>query len=111
MVKIDWLIKIDIFIYNNLYFFYVLCRSAEEILTMLLEASDEDVESNWDGGRVACSVRYLFEGEEDNASMSSSHQPGQHHHHHHNMERRKVQARLEIEKDDIQAVLPISKVP
>lgn len=78
---------------------------------MLLEASEESVESNWDGGRVVCSVRYILEGEEDNASMTNSHQPGQHHHHHHNMERRKLQARLEIQKDDIQAVLPISKVP
>ncbi|XP_076240037.1 transmembrane protein 132C dtn isoform X2 [Calliopsis andreniformis] len=91
--------------------------SAEEILTMLLEASEEGVEGNWDGGRIVWSVRYAFEGEEDNASQLNGmdqlqqrlQQRQMQHHHHHHAERRKLQARLEIQKDDIQAVLPISK--
>ncbi|XP_051175131.1 transmembrane protein 132E isoform X2 [Leptopilina boulardi] len=87
--------------------------SAEEIMTMLLEASDEGAGGNWDGGRIVWSVRYAFEGEEDNVSIPGmyqlSQQQQQQHHHHHHVERGKVQARLEIQKDDIQAVLPISK--
>ncbi|XP_033220713.1 transmembrane protein 132E [Belonocnema kinseyi] len=88
--------------------------SAEEIMTMLLEASDEGAGGgNWDGGRIVWSVRYAFEGEEDNVSIPGMYQLSQHqqqqHHHHHHVERGKVQARLEIQKDDIQAVLPISK--
>lgn len=82
---------------------------------MLLEASDEGAGGNWDGGRIVWSVRYAFEGEEDNVSIPgmyqlSQQQQQQQHHHHHHVERGKVQARLEIQKDDIQAVLPISKV-
>ncbi|XP_012251513.2 transmembrane protein 132E isoform X2 [Athalia rosae] len=77
--------------------------SAEEILTMLLEASEEGAGGNWDSGRVVWSVRYEVEGEDEEVSPAGS---GQHHHH---VDRRKLQARLEIQKDDIQAVLPISK--
>lgn len=85
---------------------------------MLLEASEEGVEGNWDGGRIVWSVRYAFEGEEDNGSQLNGMDQLQQrlqqrqiqHHHHHHAERRKLQARLEIQKDDIQAVLPISKV-
>lgn len=85
---------------------------------MLLEASEEGVEGNWDGGRIVWSVRYAFEGEEDNGSQLNGmdqlqqrlQQRQMQHHHHHHSERRKLQARLEIQKDDIQAVLPISKV-
>ncbi|XP_046420331.1 transmembrane protein 132E isoform X1 [Neodiprion virginianus] len=77
--------------------------SAEEILTMLLEASEEGAGGSRDGGRVVWSVRYELEGEDEDGSPSGSSQ------HHHNIDRRKLQARLEIQKDDIQAVLPISK--
>ncbi|CAK9819472.1 Phospholipase A(2) [Anthophora quadrimaculata] len=84
--------------------------SAEEILTMLLEASEEGLEGNWDGGRIVWSVRYAYEGKEDNGSqlngMDQLQQKLQQRHH---AERRKLQVRLEIQKDDIQAVLPISK--
>ncbi|XP_024939788.1 uncharacterized protein LOC107266718 isoform X3 [Cephus cinctus] len=85
--------------------------TAEEVLTMLLEASEEGASGSWDGGRIVWSVRYAFEGEEDNASLAGGWLSGQQqqHHHHHHVERRKLQARLEIQKDDIQAVLPISK--
>ncbi|XP_063974726.1 transmembrane protein 132E [Diachasmimorpha longicaudata] len=101
--------------------------TAEEIMTMLLEASEEGAgSSSWDGGRIMWSVRYTLEGDEDDVSMQT--RVGQssetvqfqrqqqqqqhhhhHHHHHHHVEKRKLQARLEIQKDDIQAVLPISK--
>ena len=88
---------------------------------MLLEASEENTESKeHGGGRIVWSVRYALEGEEDNVSLSgpfqSNQQPPQpqlHHHHHNNAgngDRKKLQAHLEIQKDDIQAVLPISKV-
>lgn len=83
-------------------------------MTMLLEASEENGENKeHGGGRIAWSVRYALEGEEDNVSLAGPFQTGQqHHHHHHNGpgDRRKFQAHLEIQKDDIQAVLPISKV-
>ncbi|KAI4500832.1 hypothetical protein M0802_004043 [Mischocyttarus mexicanus] len=96
---------------------------------MLLEASEEGIGGNWDGGRIVWSVRYAFEGDEENGSRLSGgidhsqqrlqqQRQMQHQHHRDNerlsafrhvVERRKLQARLEIQKDDIQAVLPISK--
>jgi hypothetical protein len=85
-------------------------------MTMLLEASEENTESKEHGGdRIVWSVRYALEGEEDNVSLAGpfqSNQQQQQHHHHHNGpgDRKKLQAHLEIQKDDIQAVLPISKV-
>ena len=100
-------------------------RPAEEIMTMLLEASEEGAgSSSWDGGRIAWSVRYTMEGDStiqprtgqslnDMLFQRQQQQQPQHQQHHHrrpHMERRKLQARLEIQKDDIQAVLPISKV-
>lgn len=93
----------------------VICRSAEEILTMLLEASEEGMEGNWDGGRIVWSVRYAFDNGSQLNGMDQLQQrlqqrQMQQHHHHHHAERRKLQVRLEIQKDDIQAVLPISKV-
>ena len=83
---------------------------------MLLEASEESTESKeHGGGRIVWSVRYALEGEEDNVSLAGPFQTGQQqqqalHHHHHAGERKKLQAHLQIQKDDIQAVLPISKV-
>lgn len=101
--------------FRRLSFFF---RSAEEIMTMLLEASEEGIGGSWDGGRIVWSVRYALEGEEENGSQLTGvdqlqqrmQQRQLQHHHHHHVERRKLQARLEIQKDDIQAVLPISKV-
>lgn len=94
---------------------FVISRSAEEILTMLLEASEEGMEGNWDGGRIVWSVRYAFDNGSQLNGMDQLQQrlqqrQMQQHHHHHHAERRKLQVRLEIQKDDIQAVLPISKV-
>lgn len=87
-------------------------------MTMLLEASEEGIGGSWDGGKIVWSVRYTLEGEEENGSQLTGadqlqqrmQQRQLQHHHHHHVERRKLQARLEIQKDDIQAVLPISKV-
>ncbi|CAD1478830.1 unnamed protein product [Heterotrigona itama] len=78
---------------------------------MLLEASEEGVEGNWDGGRIVWSVRYAFDNDSQLNGMDQQRlqQRQMQHHHHHHAERRKLQVRLEIQKDDIQAVLPISK--
>uniref|UniRef100_A0A0C9RRB0 TMEM132C protein n=1 Tax=Fopius arisanus TaxID=64838 RepID=A0A0C9RRB0_9HYME len=95
--------------------------TAEEIMTMLLEASEEGAgSSSWDGGRITWSVRYTLEGDDDDIAMQTrtgssetlqfQRQQQQHHHYHHHVEKKRRQARLEIQKDDIQAVLPISKV-
>lgn len=79
---------------------------------MLLEASEEGVEGNWDGGRIVWSVRYAFDNGSQLNGMDQQRlqQRQMQHHHHHHAERRKLQVRFEIQKDDIQAVLPISKV-
>lgn len=84
---------------------------------MLLEASEDSMDGSWDGGKIVWSVRYEFQGEDEKDSQLTGvdqlQQRMQHqlqHHHHHHAEKRKLQVRLEIQKDDIQAVLPISKV-
>ncbi|XP_068082143.1 transmembrane protein 132E [Anabrus simplex] len=85
----------------------------EEVFTWLLEVA-EDSSDLWDGGRIVWNVRYVLEGAEQPARSSGrSHS---HHGAHRPMRdglveetRRKVTGRLEIQKDDIQAVLPISK--
>ncbi|XP_016844995.1 transmembrane protein 132E isoform X2 [Nasonia vitripennis] len=119
----DWIVESDINTKNTAATFTARRKenvsrlpnaSAEEIMTMLLEASEESTESKeHGGGRIVWSVRYALEGEEDNVSLSGPFQATQqqHSHHHHNAagERKKLQAHLEIQKDDIQAVLPISK--
>lgn len=85
-------------------------NSAEEIFSWLLEVV-ENGEDLWDGGRIVWSARYVFEG---------SNIPKGRQHHHRGSHRpfrdeivedskRKLTARLEIQKDDIQSVLPISK--
>lgn len=86
-------------------------RSVEEIMTMLLEASEEGTDGSWDSGKIVWTVHYALEGEKENGtSMDQQSQQRMQQHHHHHIEKRKLQARLEIQKDDIQAVLPISKV-
>ncbi|XP_012530083.1 transmembrane protein 132E isoform X2 [Monomorium pharaonis] len=121
----DWIVDSDVNVKNTAATFTarrkenssrIPSTSAEEIMTMLLEASEEGIGGSWDGGRIVWSVRYTLEGEEENSSQLTGDQSQQRmqqrqlqHHHHHHVERRKLQARLEIQKDDIQAVLPISK--
>lgn len=88
-------------------------------MTMLLEASEEGIGESYDrdSGRIVWTVRYTLEGEEENGSQLTDIDQSQRmqqrqlqHHHHHRVDKKKVQVRLEIQKDDIQAVLPISKV-
>lgn len=81
--------------------FHLSYSRSEEILTWLLEVV-EDGEDLWDGGRVVWSAQYYTQGK-----------PHHHHHHHRAVveeTNKKITARLEIQKDDIQSVLPISKV-
>jgi transmembrane protein 132 len=104
----------------------------EEVFSWLLEVV-EDSSDLWDGGRIVWSVRYALEGAESRTSfvrggVNIRQMHGGHSHHggsgggrsgaqHRPLRdglleetRRKLTARLEIQKDDIQSVLPISKV-
>lgn len=72
----------------------------------------EDSAELWDEGRLVWSVRYVLEGadrpRQHHSSLSqrdSSHRTTKE-----EDTRKKITARFEIQKDDIQAVLPISKV-
>lgn len=71
-----------------------------------------DTKEHWDGGRIVWSVSYVSDGPKmamkdgDDGSvteMRNHHQPEE-------IMRKKLIAKLDIQKDDIQAVLPISKV-
>lgn len=104
----------------------------EEVFSWLLEVV-EDSSDLWDGGRIVWSIRYVLEGAESRTTfMRGGVNIRQMHvgHSHHALNggsrsgakhrplrdglleetRRKLTARLEIQKDDIQSVLPISKV-
>jgi transmembrane protein 132 len=104
----------------------------EEVFSWLLEVV-EDSSDLWDGGRIVWSVRYVLEGAQSGTSfmrggVNIRQLHGGHSHHgvtggsrsgaqHRPLRdglleetRRKLTARLEIQKDDIQSVLPISKV-
>ncbi|XP_054271015.1 transmembrane protein 132E [Macrosteles quadrilineatus] len=72
----------------------------EEVLCWLLEVVEDSAEL-WDEGRIVWSVRYVLEGQE----RRGHHTRGPHK----DDERKKITAKIEIQKDDIQAVLPISK--
>ncbi|XP_058811581.1 transmembrane protein 132E [Topomyia yanbarensis] len=73
-----------------------------EVFSWLLEVAN-DTKDHWDGGRIVWSVSYVHDGpkiKELSAEASSApHEEG----------RKKIVAKLEIQKDDIQAVLPIAK--
>lgn len=82
--------------------------SVLEVFSWLLEVSN-DTKEYWDGGRIIWSVSYVNDGPKlktDFTTESSSQtstvfqEEG----------RKKIVAKLEILKDDIQAVLPIAKV-
>lgn len=62
-----------------------------------------DTRENWDGGKIVWSVSYVYDGPKMRDSLESTGQTPEE-------GRRKLIAKLEINKDDIQAVLPISKV-
>jgi transmembrane protein 132 len=63
-----------------------------------------DTKEHWDGARIVWSVSYVHDGPKTkDMSAESMQQP-------HEESRKKLVAKLEIQKDDIQSVLPISKV-
>ncbi|GAB0099729.1 TMEM132 domain-containing protein [Sergentomyia squamirostris] len=74
-----------------------------EVFSWLLEVAN-DTKEHWDGGRIVWSVNYVHDGPKmrDSSIENLGTVPGEE-------LRRKLVAKLEIQKDDIQAVLPISK--
>ncbi|ETN60007.1 hypothetical protein AND_008382 [Anopheles darlingi] len=77
-----------------------------EIFSWMLEVAN-DTKEHWDGGRIIWSVSYVHDGPKSKdlsselavASSTATHEEG----------RKKIVAKIEIQKDDIQAVLPIAK--
>ncbi|XP_049277564.1 transmembrane protein 132E isoform X1 [Anopheles funestus] len=78
-----------------------------EVFSWLLEVSN-DTKEYWDGGRIIWSVSYVHDGPKMKLDLSTEsslisstglQEEG----------RKKIVAKLEIQKDDIQAVLPIAK--
>jgi transmembrane protein 132 len=62
-----------------------------------------DTKEHWDGARIVWSVSYVHDGPKVKDMSAEAVQPHEEH-------RKKLVAKLEIQKDDIQSVLPISKV-
>ncbi|XP_037049229.1 transmembrane protein 132E isoform X1 [Bradysia coprophila] len=72
-----------------------------EVFSWLLEVAN-DTKEHWDGGKIVWSVSYVHDGPKmKDLSIESANGPEE--------TRKKLVAKLEIQKDDIQAVLPISK--
>lgn len=78
-------------------------RPAEEVFNWILEAAEE-AGDHWDGGRVVWILRYVIEPSADENWMKKDPFTN------FGDERHKLTTRLEIQKDDIQAVMPIAKV-
>lgn len=76
------------------------------MFTWLLEVANE-TKDHWDGGRIVWSVSYVHDGSKSKNASSMEVNPSSNPT---DEGRRKLVAKLEIQKDDIQAVLPISKV-
>ncbi|XP_021693805.1 transmembrane protein 132B isoform X1 [Aedes aegypti] len=73
-----------------------------EVFSWLLEVAN-DTKDHHDGGRIVWSVSYVHDGPKvKELSAEASGAP-------HEEGRKKIVAKLEIQKDDIQAVLPIAK--
>jgi transmembrane protein 132 len=72
-----------------------------EVFSWLLEVAN-DTKEHWDGGRIVWSVSYVHDGPKSK-DVSAEAVP-------HEETRKKLVAKLEIQKDDIQSVLPIAKV-
>lgn len=73
-----------------------------EVFSWLLEVAN-DTKEHWDGGKIVWSVSYVHDGPKlKDLSTEGVTSPEE--------TRKKLVAKLEIQKDDIQAVLPISKV-
>lgn len=73
-----------------------------EVFSWLLEVAN-DTKEHWDGARIVWSVSYVHDGPKAKDMSVETIQPHEEH-------RKKLVAKLEIQKDDIQSVLPISKV-
>lgn len=73
-----------------------------EVFSWLFEVAN-DTKEHWDGARVVWSVSYDSNVPKTKDISSEAIQP-------HDEHRKKLVAKLEIQKDDIQSVLPISKV-
>ncbi|XP_037919776.1 transmembrane protein 132E isoform X2 [Hermetia illucens] len=73
-----------------------------EVFSWLLEVAN-DTKENWDGGKIIWSVSYVFDAPKlkDSSPETTGSTPEE--------TRKKIIAKLEINKDDIQAVLPIAK--
>ena len=78
-------------------------RDGEEVFNWILEAAEE-AGDDWDGGRVVWILRYVIQPSADSSWMNKDPFAN------FGDERHKLTTRLEIQKDDIQAVLPIAKV-
>lgn len=84
------------FSFNRWYSFRI-----EEVFSWLFEIAD-DAKELGDGGKIVWSVMYLYDNSKlkdapiDNAGLDDN--------------KRRLIAKLEINKDDIQAVLPMAKV-
>ena len=72
-----------------------------EVFSWLLEVAN-DTKEHWDGARIVWSVSYVHDGPKSK-DISAEIQPNEE-------SRKRLIAKLEIQKDDIQSVLPISKV-
>ena len=68
-----------------------------------MEAAEE-AGDDWDGGRVVWILRYVIQPPADSSWMKTDPFAN------FSDERHKLTTRLEVQKDDIQAVLPIAKV-
>lgn len=88
--------KKDFYLYFLIYFSD--CYRVIELFTWLIEVT-EDAAELYDGARVVWSARFEPHQEEPQADAEA-----------HRAETRKPMTKLDIQKDDIQAVVPISKV-
>jgi hypothetical protein len=73
-----------------------------EVFSWLLEVAN-DTKEHWDGAKIVWSVSYVHDGPKAKDLSTEVVHPHEEH-------RKKLTLKLEIQKDDIQSVLPISKV-
>lgn len=78
-------------------------RNGEEVFNWILEAAEE-ASDDWDGGRVVWILRYVIQPSADTSWMNKDPFAN------FGDERHKLTTRLEVQKDEIEAVLPIAKV-
>lgn len=85
------------------YFLYITHISRIiEVFSWLIEVAN-DTKEHFDSGRIVWSVSYVHDGPKLKDSEIGEKRE-------HEEPRKKLIAKVEIQKDDIQAVLPISKV-